>query len=63
MLARTRLSNAPSVLVDDNVVLMTVEDGRNGRRLRFGNRGHFFDDHALSLALSARPAGGQSNYP
>ena len=50
-------------LTDDNVVLMTVEDGRNGRRLRFGNRGHFFDDHALSLALSARPAGGRSNHP
>ena len=42
---------------------MTVEDGRNGRRLRFGYCGDFFNDHALSLALCARAAGGQSNHP
>ena len=48
---------------DDNVVLMTVEDGRNCRRLRFGYCGDFFNDHALSLALCARAAGGQSHHP
>lgn len=50
-------------LRDNNVVLVTVEDSRNSRRLRFCNCGDFFDDHALSFALSASTARGQSNHP
>jgi len=50
-------------LSDDNVVLVTVEDGRNGRHLRFGNGGDFFDYHALSFTLGSSAAGGQSNHP
>jgi len=50
-------------LGDDDVVLVAVEDSRNGRRLRFGHRGDFFNDHALSFALSASPACGKANHP
>lgn len=50
-------------LGDDDVVLVTVEDSGNGRRLRFGHRGDFFDHHALGFALGAGPARGQSNHP
>lgn len=48
---------------DDDVVLVAVEDGRNGCRLRFGHSGNFFNHHALSFALSASPACGQANHP
>jgi hypothetical protein len=44
------------------VVLMTVEDSRNGGGLRFGNRGDFFNDHTLSFALSASAARRQSHH-
>jgi len=50
-------------LGDDDMILMSVKDSRNGRRLRFGNRGDFFNDHALSFTLGASAARGQSNYP
>ena len=49
-------------LGDDDVVLMTVEDSRNGGGLRFGNRGDFFNDHTLSFALSASAAFCQSHH-
>src|SRR5580704_14820707 len=42
---------------------MTIESGRNCGRLRFGDRGNFFHDHTLSLALSASAARGQSHHP
>jgi hypothetical protein len=50
-------------LGDDDVVLVAVEDSRNGRRLRFGHRRDFFNHHALSFALGASTARGQSNHP
>lgn len=50
-------------LGDDDVVLVAVEDRRNGRRLRFRHRGDFFNYHALSFALSASPACGKANHP
>ena len=50
-------------LGDDDVVLMTVEDSRNGGGLRFGNRGDFFNDHTLSFALSASATRSQSYHP
>jgi hypothetical protein len=48
---------------DDHVVLMTIKNSGNGRRLCFGHGGDFFDHHALSFALSAGAARGQSNHP
>jgi hypothetical protein len=50
-------------LGDDDVVLVTFKDSLNRRRLCFGKRGDFFDYHALSFALSASTARGQSNHP
>jgi hypothetical protein len=50
-------------LGDDDVVLMTFEDSRNGGGLCFGNRGDFFNDHTLCFALSASAARGQSHHP
>jgi hypothetical protein len=42
---------------------MAAEGSRNSGRLRFGDRGDFFNDHTLSFALSASAAGGQSHHP
>jgi len=50
-------------LADDDVVLVAVEDSRNGGCLRFGNRGDFLNHHALSFTLRPGTAGGQSNHP
>jgi len=43
---------------DDDVILVAVEDSGNGRRLRLGDGGDFFNDHALSFALSASTTSG-----
>lgn len=53
----------PERFGDDNVVLMTVEDGRNRGGLGFRHRGYFLNHHSLGFTLSTRAAGGQPNHP